>query len=70
VLLLKLAVFALVMLAAMKSKHWVQTALADAVAGHRRTAVRPFAVSVAAETVLVMAVLAAASVLVTSSPGM
>jgi len=70
VLVVKLATFSLVMLAAMKSKRWVQTTLADAVATHRRTAVRSFAVSVAAETVLVLAVLAAASVLVTSSPGM
>lgn len=70
VLILKLSLFSLVMLAAMKSKRWVETTLADAVATHRRTAVRSFAVSVAAETVLVAAVLAAASVLVTSSPGM
>jgi copper transport protein len=69
VLVVKLGIFSLVMLAAMKSKRWVQTTLADAVATHRRTAVRSFAVSVAAETVLVLAVLAAASVLVTSSPG-
>lgn len=67
VLVIKLSLFALVMLAAMKSKRWVETTLA--VAAHRRTAVRSFAVSVAAETVLVMAVLSAASVLVTSSPG-
>jgi copper transport protein len=70
VLVIKLSLFSLVMLAAMKSKRWVQATLADAVAAHRRTAVRSFAVSVAAETVLVIAVLAAASVLVTSSPGM
>ena len=69
VLVLKLGIFSLLMLAAMKSKQWVQKTLADAVATHRRTAVRSFAVSVGAETVLVMAVLAAASVLVTSSPG-
>jgi copper transport protein len=69
VLVLKLSLFSLVMLAAMKSKRWVQTTLAEAVAAHRRTAVRSFAVSVAAETVLVLAVLSAASVLVTSSPG-
>jgi putative copper export protein/methionine-rich copper-binding protein CopC len=69
VLVLKLAIFALVMLAAMKSKRWVETTLAEAIAAHRRTAVRSFAVSVAAETVLVLAVLAAAGVLVTSSPG-
>jgi len=69
ILVLKLSLFSLVMLAAMKSKRWVQTTLAEAVAAHRRTAVRSFAVSVAAETVLVLAVLSAASVLVTSSPG-
>jgi copper transport protein len=69
VLVLKLSFFSLVMLAAMRSKQWVQTVLEDAVAAHRRTAVRSFAMSVAAETVLVVAVLCAASVLVTSSPG-
>jgi copper transport protein len=69
VLIIKLALFSLVMLLAMKSRRWVQTALADAVSAHRRTAARSFAVSVAAETVLVIAVLAAAGVLVTSSPG-
>jgi copper transport protein len=69
VLVLKLSLFSLVMLAAMKSKRWVQVSLAEAVASHRRTAVRALAVSVAAETVLVLAVLSAASVLVTSSPG-
>ena len=69
VLILKLTLFSLVMLAAMKSKRWVQTVLEEAVAAHRRTAVRSFAVSVTAETVLVISVLGAASVLVTSSPG-
>jgi copper transport protein len=69
ILILKLSLFSLVMLAAMKSKQWVQKTLADAVATHRRTAIRSFAASVAAETVLVIAVLSAASVLVTSSPG-
>lgn len=69
VLVLKLSLFSLVMLAAMKSKRWVETTLAEAVAAHRRTAVRSLAASVAAETVLVLAVLSAASVLVTSSPG-
>lgn len=69
VLIIKLALFSLVILVAMKSRRWVQTALAEAVTAHRRTAVRSFAVSVATETVLVIAVLAAASVLVTSSPG-
>lgn len=69
VLIIKLSLFSLVILAAMKSKRWVETTLAEVVSTHRRTAVRSFAVSVAAETVLVIATLAAASVLVTSSPG-
>lgn len=69
VLVVKLSLFAVVMLAAMKSKRWVDSALADAVVTHRRTALRSLTVSVATETVLVIAVLAAASVLVTSSPG-
>lgn len=70
VLMLKLALFVLVMLAAMKSKHWVDRRLARAVVESRRpTATRSFVVSVAAETVLVVSVLGAAGVLVTSSPG-
>lgn len=67
VLLLKLALFGTVLLAAMKSKSWVGRHLNNS--SHRGTAVGPFVVSVATETVLVMAVLGAASVLVTSSPG-
>jgi len=67
VLIVKLGLFSVVMLAAMKSKRWVETALAAA--AHRRPGVRSFAMSVAAETTLVVAVLGAASVLVTSSPG-
>jgi copper transport protein len=69
VLIVKLSLFALVLLAAMKSKHWVEKRLATAVDSRRRTATRSFAVSVAAETVLVITVLGAAGVLVTSSPG-
>lgn len=70
VLMVKLALFVLVMLAAMKSKHWVDRRLARAVVASRRhTATRSFVVSVAAETVLVVSVLGAAGVLVTSSPG-
>lgn len=69
VLMVKLALFALVMLAAMKSKHWVDRRLARAVESRRRTATRSFAVSVAAETLLVVSVLGAVGVLVTSSPG-
>ena len=69
VLLAKVATVGLVMLAALASKGWVENRLASAAATRRTSALRPFAVSVAAETVLVVAVLAAASVLVTSSPG-
>ena len=69
VLVVKMSILALVLLAAMKSKHWVDRSLAGAIAARRRTAVRSIAASVAAETVLVVAVLGAASVLATSSPG-
>ena len=67
VLLIKLSLFATVMLAAMKSKSWVGRHLTGS--SHRDTAVGSFVASVATETVLVIAVLGAASVLVTSSPG-
>lgn len=67
VLFLKLALFVTVLLAAMKSKSWVGRHLIGA--SHRDTAVGSFVASVATETVLVIAVLGAASVLVTSSPG-
>lgn len=67
VLLLKLVLFGTVLLAAMKSKSWVARHLN--VSPHRGTAVGSFVASVATETVLVIAVLGAASVLVTSSPG-
>jgi copper transport protein len=69
ILLVKLSIFAVVMLAAMKSRHWVERGLKHAVASHRTSAVRSLSASVATETVLVIAVLGAASVLVTSSPG-
>jgi len=69
VLIIKLSIFAVVMLAAMKSRHWVEQGLKHAVASHRTSAVRSLSASVATETVLVIAVLGAASVLVTSSPG-
>ncbi|WP_222854104.1 copper resistance D family protein [Fodinicola acaciae] len=68
-LLTKLAVFALVLLAAMMSKHWVENRLSAVISRHASAAVRPFVLSVGAETVLAVAVLVAASVLVTASPG-
>lgn len=67
VLLLKLGLFGTVLLAAMKSKSWVGRHLTGT--SHRSTPVGSFVASVATETVLVIAVLGAASVLVTSSPG-
>jgi putative copper export protein/methionine-rich copper-binding protein CopC len=69
VLIVKISLFSLVLLVAMNSKRWVQKSLARAVVARRRNAVKSFAVSVAAESVLVVAVLGAASVLTTSSPG-
>ena len=69
VLVVKLSLLALVLLAAMKSKRWVDRALAGTADGRRGGGVRSIATSVAAETVLVTAVLGAASVLATSSPG-
>lgn len=69
-LLLKVALLALVLAAAGRSRSWVRTRLDIAVLlrGDRAT-VRPFVYSVAAETGLVMAVLVAASYLVTANPG-
>ncbi|MCX4884205.1 CopD family protein [Streptomyces sp. NBC_00847] len=69
-LLLKLAVLALVLAIAQRSRGWVRTRLDIAVLlrGDRAT-VRPFIHSVAAETGLVLVVLAATSLLVTSAPG-
>ncbi|MGH4023749.1 MAG: copper resistance D family protein [Pseudonocardiaceae bacterium] len=69
-LILKIGIFALVLVAAMASKTWVSRRLDIAVTlrGHV-AAVRPFVYSVATETVLVLFVLLAASFLVTASPG-
>ena len=69
VLVVKLALFVLVLLAAMASKRWVDGTLTGTAATRRPNAVQSIATSVAAETVLVVAVLGAASVLATSSPG-
>ncbi|MFC4499988.1 MULTISPECIES: copper resistance protein CopC [Streptomyces] len=69
-LLLKLVLLATVLLIAQRSRGWVRTRLDIAVLlrGDRAT-VRPFVYSVAAETGLVLVVLAATSLLVTSAPG-
>jgi copper transport protein len=69
-LLVKIALLTLVLTAASRSRGWVRTRLDIAVVlrGDRAT-VRPFVYSVAAETGLVMAVLVAASYLVTANPG-
>ncbi|MEU9393006.1 copper resistance CopC family protein [Streptomyces sp. NPDC048324] len=69
-LLVKLALLAAVLLIAQRSKSWVKTRLDIAVLlrGDRAT-VRPFVYSVAAETGLVLVVLAATSLLVTAAPG-
>jgi copper transport protein len=70
VLLVKLAIFALVLAIAQASRGWVAHRLDFAVVlrGDAAT-VRPFVYSVAAETTLVVFVLVAASLLVTASPG-
>jgi copper transport protein len=69
-LVAKLACLALVLAAAQRSKAWVARRLDLAVVlrGDRLT-VRPFVYSVAAETVLLVAVVTAASLFVTASPG-
>ncbi|MET8472141.1 CopD family protein [Streptomyces sp. NPDC006422] len=69
-LLVKLALLAVVLLIAQRSRGWVRTRLDIAVLlrGDRAT-VRPFVHSVAAETGLVLVVLAATSLLVTAAPG-
>ena len=69
-LVLKLALLAAVLLIAGRSRGWVRTRLDIAVLlrGDRAT-LRPFVYSVAAETGLVLVVLAATSLLVTSAPG-
>jgi putative copper export protein/methionine-rich copper-binding protein CopC len=69
-LLLKLAVLAVVLVIAQRSRGWVRTRLDIAVLLRGdRAVVRPFVYSVAAETGLVLVVLAATSLLVTSAPG-
>ncbi|NGO15495.1 copper resistance protein CopC/CopD [Streptomyces sp. HC44] len=69
-LLLKTAVLAVVLAAAWQSRRWVRTRLDLAVLlrGDAAT-VRPFGYSVAAETGLVLVVLAVTSLLVTADPG-
>jgi copper transport protein len=74
VLLVKLGLLALVLAAAGGSKTWVQHRLDFAVLlrGESGTGIRllrPLALSVAAETALLLGVLAVASVLVTADPG-
>jgi putative copper export protein len=67
---IKVLLLAAALVAARSSKRWTDSRLRLAVAlrGDRVT-VRPFAISVAAEAVLAVAVLGVASVLVSSSPG-
>jgi len=68
-LLVKLAIFAVILGAAQLSKRWVTRRLDFAVVLRGDSAtVRPFVYSVAVETVLVIAVLVAASLLVTANP--
>ncbi|MFI5554085.1 copper resistance protein CopC [Streptomyces sp. NPDC051738] len=69
-LLLKTGVLGVVLLAALASRQWVRTRLDLAVLlrGDAAT-VRPFGYSVAAETGLVLVVLAVTSLLVTTNPG-
>ncbi|WP_460851571.1 copper resistance CopC/CopD family protein [Nocardioides montaniterrae] len=66
VLAAKVTVFGLVLLVAMRSKHLVERRL---VGEDARAGVRALALSVGAETLLVVVVLGVASVLATSSPG-
>lgn len=69
-LLLKVALLALIGVAAFGSKTWVGHRLDYAVVLRRESSmVRPFIFSVAAETALVVAVLAVASFVVTADPG-
>ena len=69
-LLLKVGLFTSILVVARLSKRWVDDRLGVAVAlrGHL-VLVRPFVLSVAAETLLAASVLGVASVLVTTSPG-
>lgn len=69
-LLVKLAVVALVLAAAQRSKAWVARRLRYVVVlGADRAAVRPLRLSVMAETGLLLGVLAVAVLLVTANPG-
>jgi len=69
-LLVKTGVLALVLFAAWRSRQWVRTRLELAVLLRGEAAtVRPFGYSVAAETGLVLVVLAVTSLLVTADPG-
>ncbi|POM24797.1 Copper transport protein YcnJ precursor [Actinomadura rubteroloni] len=69
-LLAKLAIFALVLGAAQRSKRWVGGRLDLAVRrGGDAATVRPFVYSVAIETALLSVVLVAATLLVTAAPG-
>ena len=68
-LLLKVGLFAALLAAAHASKTWVEHRLDLALVLHGdQTTVRPFVLSLGVETVLAVAVLSMASVLVTSSP--
>jgi copper transport protein len=69
-LLLKVALLAVITVAAFGSKTWVGHRLDYALVLRRESSmVRPFILSVAAETALVVAVLAVASFVVTADPG-
>ncbi len=69
-LLLKVALFIVALLAAQLSKRWVYERLGLAVALRGNLVlVRPFVLSVAAETLLAASILGVASALVTTSPG-
>jgi len=70
VLISKVVAFGLVLLVATNTKRLVDRGLGRQVEGHRRSPVQYFAASVAAESVIVVAVLGAAAVLTTSSPGL
>ena len=69
-LLVKVALVGAVLLGALFSRRWVRRRLDTAVRlGGDAATVRPFVFSVAAETAVVLAVLATTSLLVTSTPG-
>jgi len=70
ILILKVVLIGAVLVAATASKRWVDHRLAAVAVDGNGRAVRYFVASVGTEAVLVLAVLGAASVLVTSSPGL